>query len=156
MEYLYTALLGAVPVLETRFAIPFGHLKFELPIVHAAFAGLIGNIIAIAFALWIIPKAVIFIDKRIPILQKVMQWLFEKTRVKHSKKMAIVGELFLIAFVAIPIPGSGAWTGALIAYLFDMKFKNAFLLISIGIVLSAILISFLTVAGVGIFDLLFS
>lgn len=147
LELLLTALVGASPILEIRGAIPLGHFLWDLPIWQAAIAGIIGNIIAVAILLWALPKIVLFVDKRIPFIHAILKWIFEKTHAKHSNKMVILGEIFLILFVAIPLPGSGAWTGALLAYLFDVKYRTALTMITIGIFLAAGIISAICFGG---------
>ena len=73
--------------------------------------------------------------------------ILEKTRAKHSHKMEVMGDIFLVTFVAIPLPGSGAWTGVLIAYLFGIPYKKALTLISIGVFFSGVIIALLTLFG---------
>lgn len=76
----------------------------------------------------------------------------DKTHAKHSHKMDIIGDIALISFVAIPLPGSGAWTGVLVAYLFGVPYKKSLFLISTGIVLSAIIVSFITLFADGMWE----
>ncbi len=64
-----------------------------------------------------------------------MDRIFEKTRKKASKKVEEYEALALISFVAIPLPGTGAWTGALIAYLFGLDMKRSFFYIVIGVLI---------------------
>ena len=67
--------------------------------------------------------------------------------------MEVFGDIALIVFVAIPLPGSGAWTGSLVAYLFGVKYKKALLLISIGVALSGIIVALLTHLGTSLWDI---
>lgn len=153
---LYTIALSMAPIIELRGAIPVGYFVFDLPLWYVALISIAGNILAVAIVLWILPKVVIFFSKWIPIIHKVMEWVFEKTRAKHSHKMVLWGEIALILFVAIPLPGSGGWTGALLAYLFDVKYKNALGLMSVGIIIAAIIVSLLCLGGGALADMLIS
>ena len=66
-----------------------------------------------------------------------MDWLFERTRQRADSKIRKYETLGLLVFVAIPLPFTGAWTGALIAYLFDLKITRSLVVILIGVVIAA-------------------
>ena len=76
-----------------------------------------------------------------------MDWLFEKTRKRADAKIKRYEHLGLLVFVAIPLPFTGAWTGALIAYLFGLKFGRSLITIFIGIIIAALIITGLTLSG---------
>ena len=61
--------------------------------------------------------------------------------------MAIMGDIFLVLFVSIPLPGSGAWSGSLIAFLFGVRYWTAVKLISAGVIISGIIVATLTIGG---------
>ncbi len=73
-----------------------------------------------------------------------MGWLFARTRRKANERIRKYEYLGLFLFVAIPIPFTGAWTGALIAYLFDLKFSRSLLAILAGIIVAAAIMILLT------------
>ncbi len=73
-----------------------------------------------------------------------MDWLFARTRRKANERIRKYEYLGLFLFVAIPIPFTGAWTGALIAYLFDLKFSRSLLAILAGIIVAAVIMILLT------------
>jgi len=66
-----------------------------------------------------------------------MDWLFKRTRERADGKIIKYEYLGLIMFVAVPLPFTGAWTGSLIAYLFDLKFSKSLLTILLGVIISA-------------------
>jgi len=73
-----------------------------------------------------------------------MDWLFARTRKKADSKIAKYEYLGLLIFVALPIPFTGGWTGALIAYLFGLKFSKSLLTIFIGVVIAALIMVVIT------------
>lgn len=150
---LYTFLWALSPILELRAAIPLGYLHFGLTLEQTLFISLLGNFLAGAIVLALLPMIVKFIEKYIPPFHKLMHWIFERTRKHHSHKIEVMGEIILILFVAVPLPGSGAWTGALVSYLFGVKYWKAVSLILVGLIISAIIVAALTVSGNQIWQL---
>ncbi len=152
--YLATFLWSLTPFLELRAAIPLGYLKYNLPLYEAVAISVVGVIFSVLVLLVLLPILVGFFDRHIPFFHRILQAIFARTRAKHSHRMEIVGDVFLIILVALPLPGSGGWTGALLAYLFGVKPRKALLLISTGVVLSGLIVAFLTVSGVEIWHFL--
>ena len=76
-----------------------------------------------------------------------MNWLFARTRMKASGKIRQYEYLGLLLFVALPLPFTGAWTGSLIAYLFDLDFYKSLLTIFIGVIIAASIMTLLTLTG---------
>src|SRR6056297_112064 len=122
MEYLYTYLWAITPVVELRGAIPIGYLHYQLGIIPATLIGILGGITIVVFCLVMLPiifKAI----ERFPRLNKYKEALLERTRKNYSEKLLLWGEIFLVVLVSIPLPGSGAFTGSLVAYLFGIPIK---------------------------------
>ena len=130
-----------LPVTELRGAIPMAIHLFKLPPESAFFWAVLGNTIPNFFILWLLPPISNFLMKKSHRLNRFFTWLFDKTRKKHTKKFNEQGSISLILFVAIPFPGSGGWTGSLIAFLFGVRYWHAMGLISIGIILAGILVT---------------
>jgi len=137
---LIVVVVSAIPVLELRGAIPVGKL-LGLTMEASFFWAIIGNMLPIFFIMKFLDPVSKFLMKHSGWFNRVMTRLFEKTRAKHSKKFAEAGAIFLIIFIAIPLPGTGAWTGALIAYLFNIPYWKSILLIFLGVVGAAIIVS---------------
>ncbi len=142
-----TFLTAMIPLTELRLAIPLGYAQFDLNIWWAIFAGFLGNIVAVALLLLILPL-IVSLFWEIAIFREILKKIFAKTRDKFAGKLSKWGEIALILFVAIPLPGSGGWTGALIAYLFGLSYWKSMKFISIGLLISSLLVGLLT-AGVG-------
>jgi uncharacterized membrane protein len=137
---LIVALLAALPVLELRGAIPVGKI-LGLPMEANFFWAVIGNMLPIFIILKVLDPVSKWLMRHSNWCNRAMTKLFAKTRVKHTKKFEKTGAACLIAFVAIPFPGTGAWTGALIAYLFNIPYWKAILLIFFGVLGAAIIVS---------------
>ena len=85
-----------------------------------------------------------------------MDWLFTRTRSRADAKIREYEHLGLLLFVAVPLPFTGAWTGALIAYLFDLQFSKSLLTILVGVVIAAAVMVILTLFFGNIFGFQFS
>lgn len=152
MNYLYTYLLGATPVIELRGAIPVGYLHYQLGIIPATILGILGGLTLALFCLAALPVCMKVL-RYVPPAERLMEKLLKRTRKQYSHKMTVWGEVFLVLLVSIPLPGSGAFTGSLIAYLFGIKTSTAFMLISIGVIISGLLVAALTLSGEGLWSL---
>ena len=134
-----------VPISELRGAIPIAVAVYHLPIWSAFLLAVLGNLIPIIFVIWgldlLINKLLIH---RIYIFNRFFTWLFERTRRKYSRKIEILGGLALAIFVAIPLPGTGVWTGALIAFVFGIPLKRAFISIGAGVIVAGIIVTLIT------------
>ena len=115
----------------------------------------VGNILPIPFVLLFLPHAEKWL-RNFKTWSRVMDWLFEKTRKRADAKIRRYEHLGLLLFVAIPLPFTGAWTGALIAYLFDLKFTRSLVTIFVGVILAALIMVFLTLVFGTIFGFEFN
>ena len=96
---------------------------------------IIGNIIPIPFVLIFFKYIEKFLTKY-DSWSNIMNKIFERTRRRANKKIERFETLGLLLFVAIPLPFTGAWTGSLIAYLFDLNFYKSLIVILLGIIIS--------------------
>ncbi|MFC2015223.1 small multi-drug export protein, partial [Chloroflexota bacterium] len=90
---------------------------------------------------------------KISIAESILQWLFKHTR-RRGKIIEKYERIGLILFVATPLPITGAWTGALAAVLLGLKFKYAFLSISVGIIIAGIIVTCATLLGWSIYGIM--
>ena len=102
----------------------------------------------IHFILWLLEPIAKFLRKHSKRMDKFFDWLFTKTRNKHNKKFERWGALALIGFVAIPLPMTGSWTGALAAFIFGVKYLPALLLILLGVLIAGGIVSLITLGVV--------
>ena len=149
-ELLYNALMAMAPVLELRGSIPFGHNVLGLNIWLAAAASIVGNLLPVPFIIIYVRRVFAFLRKKIPKLNRMVDRLVRKAEGKREtvNKYGFWG---LCVLVAIPLPGTGAWTGALVAAFMDMRIKKAFPAIALGVVIAAVVVSFLTAGVTAIF-----
>ena len=132
-------LLAMTPILELRGAIPVGVGLSDYEWWQIYIAAVLGNLVPVPFAVFFLRKIVSWFKKRGP-LKKFANKVEEKTAAKADKiKNGIKIGLFL--FVAIPLPGTGAWTGSLIASMLDMRLKDCIFPISLGVVVAGIIVT---------------
>ena len=138
-NFAMTFLIAMVPVLELRAAIPAGVIAgLNLQAVLAA--AIMGNLLPIPFIIVFIRKIFKWLQSKSPRLANIVAKLEAKADKKKDKvlKYEFWG---LMLFVAIPLPGTGAWTGALIAAMLDMQLKRAFPAIAVGVLTAAIIVT---------------
>lgn len=146
---LMTIGISMVPVLELRGAIPIATangLNFWIAIVCA----IIGNLIPVPFIIIFIRKIFAIMRKWSKKLDALVVKLEERA---HKKSDVVLKYAFwgLVILVAIPLPGTGAWTGALVAAMLDMRLSKAFPAIALGVIFAAVIVSFVTYGGMIIF-----
>ena len=139
---LATIFLSMIPVAELRFAIPWAILSYEMTPLSAFFYSVIGNLLPVPFIVLFIRKIFNWMKKF-----RIFRRLVEKLEERGTSKIASVEKYKfwgLFMFVAIPLPGTGAWTGALIAGLMDMRLKKALPSITLGVVTAGIVVTVLS------------
>lgn len=150
LNYLYVFALSIVPVIELRGAIPMG-AAMGLDMWLCYLAAVLGNLLPVPFL-------VLFGGK-------VLRWLAQFPKFgKPFRKILEIGEkkvgkmkktLFwgLLTFVAIPLPGTGAWTGALIAITLSLDLKKSFLPIALGVVVAGAIMTLGSYGVVSLFNI---
>lgn len=146
---LITFLSAMLPLTELRGAIPLGYF-YNLDPATIFLLAVIGNILPILIILKVLGPITNFLSKKSNLLEKIINFVFNKTRSKHGEKFYALGAISLITFVAIPLPGSGAYTGSLIAYLFGVQYKQAIALISTGVLISGVIVTAITQGAISL------
>ena len=141
-EIFWVFLLSMLPISELRGAIPLGYFLYHLPLFKVFLISISGNIFITLILLLILDKISQFLEKEKNPLKNFWKALLGHYYQKHQKTIEILGELALVIFVAFPLPFTGAWSAALIAFIFNIPFKKAFPLISLGIILAGLIVSF--------------
>ncbi len=146
-KQIFVFLVSMVPLIELRGGLVIARL-LQMPFWQANVFCIIGNIVPIPFILLFIRKIFAFM-KAHNILKKLVVKL--ETRAAKKSKGAERGEFaFLLGFVGIPLPGTGAWTGSLIASVMQYDIKKASLAIFLGILMAAAIIDILAYALPGL------
>ena len=141
-EVLFTMLVSMVPIIELRGGVPFG-TALGLPPVEALLAAIIGNMLPIPFIIVYIRRIFLWMRRKSPRLNAVVDKLEKKAHLKGQKvtKYKYIG---LWLFVAIPLPGTGAWTGALVASFLNMPLRKALPSIFLGVITAGLIMTFAT------------
>lgn len=137
-----TFLIAMVPIVELRGAIPIAMahgLNFYLAIPIA----IIGNLVPVPFVIVFIRKIFAWTRKKLPRLDRAIGRLEARAEKKTElvRKYTFWG---LFVLVAIPLPGTGAWTGALVAAMLDMRLKHAFPAIALGVLAAGLIVAIVT------------
>jgi len=148
-DFLMTMLVSMVPVVELRGGIPYG-VAAGLPVWLAYIAAVIGNLIPVPFIVVYIRRIFMWMRRHMPRLNGIVDKLEKKAHLKGAT-MQKYQYLGLAIFVAIPLPGTGAWTGALAAAFLDMRLKRAFPAAALGVVVAGLLISIITYGVASLF-----
>ena len=148
-EFLLTLLVSMVPVVELRGGIPFG-VTAGLPVWAAFLAAVIGNLIPVPFIIVYIRRIFQWMRRRIPKLNRMVDALERKAHLK-GQKVTKYKYLGLMLFVAVPLPGTGAWTGSLAAAFLDMPLRKAIPSIIAGVLIAGLAITILTSGVVNLF-----
>lgn len=139
---IMTVLVAAVPIIELRGAIPIG-VAAGLDVPTALIASIIGNMLPV-------PIIILFVRKVFAWMRKTSEKLNQivcKLEAKAESKKGVIDKYEwwgLVILVAIPLPGTGAWTGGLVAAMLDMSLKRALPAIFIGVVIAGIIVTTIT------------
>jgi len=138
-------LLAMVPTVEARFALPIGLLKYDLTIFESFFFPIVGNLLAIVLMLFLLFEAI----KRIKWewFNNLINKIFKVTKKKHNKFFKTFEDISLITLIAIPLPGSGIYTGCVLCYLLGLTWKRTLVLNTVGMLISTT-IALITTAGI--------
>ncbi len=138
---LLVFLASMFPIGELRTGIPLGIFLGMQPL-WAFFWGEFGNILIVMLALKLLKPISSWLMAHSKFCNHIFLKIFHHTRNKHSTKIKKMGSFFLLALTAIPIPGTGGLTGALVAFIFDLAYWPSIGLIFIGNIIAGILVMF--------------
>lgn len=148
-KYLATFIISMIPVIELRGAIPIG-VGLGLTHIEAMAISVIGNMLPVPFIILFIRPIFKWMTQKSEKLGRLARKLEAKAEGKWDRIHRF--QFFaLTLFVAIPLPGTGAWTGALIAAVMNMRLRNALPSILLGVVIAGILVTGLTYGFTSIF-----
>ena len=135
-------IISMVPILELRGGLlAAGPAFLDIPILRAVPICIVGNVIPVPFIL-------LQIMKKTKLFCPLVEWL-ERKAMSKKDQIERYGFWGLVLFVGIPLPGTGAWTGSLIAALLGMKFKKAFPAVLLGIAIATVIMSALSYGLLG-------
>ena len=145
-NFIMTFLISMIPVIELRLGLPYGIMSgLKLPV--AALAAILGNMLPVPFIIVFIEQVFLWLRKHLPKMDSFITKLEKRAETKQET-VDRYGALGLILLVAIPLPGTGAWTGSLVAALMKMKLRKAIPCIFLGVIIAAILMTVITKLGI--------
>ena len=154
IKYLWVFFISMVPVIELRGAIPVSQ-GFGLPLLQSYIIAVLGNMLPVPFIYLFARKILVWgADK--PVIGKPFTWCLKKGEKGGKALEEKAGNGLFIAlmlFVAIPLPGTGAWTGTLAASILDMKFKQSVIAVMCGVLIAGVimaLVSFGAFSAIGV------
>ena len=142
-------IVSMLPIIELRGGMIAAAL-LDLSLIKGFIICFLGNILPVPFILWFIRKILAWM-RNIKCFKKIVKWLDKKVENKKGQ-IEKFGFWGLVAFVGIPLPGTGAWTGTLIAAMLDMDKKKSFLAATIGVLIAGVIMA---IFSYGVLDLIF-
>lgn len=147
-KIISTFLISMVPVVELRGAIPIAVAQGMDPWL-AMVISVIGNMVPVPFIIVFIRSIFKWLRTRSAGLDRWVTKMENKASLK-AEKVQKYEKFGLFIFVAIPLPGTGAWTGALIAAMLDMRLKSAVPMILLGVITAGLIVTLLTVGVISL------
>ena len=139
-------IISLLPILELRGGLLAAAL-IGLDPVPSYIISIIGNILPVPFILLLINK-ILDLMRKSKKFKKVAKWLDEKVE-KHKGQIEKYGYLGIVLFVGIPLPGTGAWTGSLIASVLEMDKKKTFFAVLAGVFIASIIMMVISFGVIG-------
>ena len=141
-EFVFTTLVSMIPVAELRAGLPFG-VALGLRPWQALIASVIGNLIPLPFIVVYIRRIFKWLRRLLPRFNGVVDKLEKKAHL-GGRKVTRYKYLGLMIFVALPLPGTGGWTGALAAAFLDMPLRKALPSILAGVCIAGVIVCSIT------------
>jgi uncharacterized membrane protein len=142
---LVVIIIAALPVVELRGAIPVAINILDLSWVAAFSLALLGNMLPVPFILRLLNWLACNLGRH-PFFKRLFNWIFTRTRAR-SGVIAKYQKMGLALFVAVPLPLTGAWTGAIAAVLLGLPFRDSMVYIFLGVVMAGIIVTILSLMG---------
>ena len=149
-HYLIVFLVSMVPIIELRGSIPIA-ATMDISFLQAYPFAVIGNLVPVPFIILFF-KYFLKLFRNVPVIGKIFEKVHDKA-VEKADKIKSYAFWGLFLFVAIPLPGTGAWTGSVIASILEVDNKKAFLAIALGVITSGLIMGFISY---GLWDLIVS
>jgi uncharacterized membrane protein len=148
-KLMITAGMAAIPVVELRGAIPFG-ISLGLSAQAAFLASFVGNMLPVPFI-------ILFIRRIFSWLRKYPKWesIINRMEKRAQNKGKLVNKFHLLGLcllVAIPLPGTGAWTGSLVAGILELRMRDALIAICLGVLIAGAIVLSITYGLINAFQ----
>ena len=147
-------MISMIPIAELRVSLPLALTAYSLSWPKAFVIAVLGNLLPVIFIVEFIGPVSDWLRRKSKLAEKFFVWLFARTRNKTVKHYEKYGLWALMVFVAIPLPMTGAWTGALAAWLFGVKTRDALIYIGLGVLIAGLIVSAVTLGAKGLWFLI--
>lgn len=148
-KYFVVFFISMIPIIELRGALPYAAMN-GLPYFESYILAVVGNILPIPFVITFF-KPMLSIIERIPFLERIYNHYVKKAQ-KRAEKIQNFLFIGLFIIVALPIPGTGAWSAALVCILLNLRLKYAMLAISSGVIVAGLIMLLLSEGALHILD----
>ena len=142
--WVVVAVIPTLPVSQLQGGIPAGKAMGACRYGRATLIAIIFNMLPVPFILWFLGPLSRWLSRHSRTMDRFFEWLFARTRRKHSRSFERWKEIALMVFVGIPLPMTGAWSGAVAAFVFDVPFWSSLLFIFLGVLIAAVIVSLAT------------
>lgn len=142
---LVVIIIAALPIVELRGAIPVGIEVFNMPWYTAFGLAFVGNLLPVPFILLFFEAVAKWLS-RVPVFKRLLDWLLERTS-RRGSVLDRYKRAGLALFVAVPLPVTGAWTGALMGVIFGLGFRYSIISIVSGVIIAGVIVTTLTLMG---------
>ena len=139
-NFFYMILLTLLPALELRASIPFGLLVAKLGLVEVFLTAVVVNIV-LGLVLFLLLDRLVRFFTRFQLIKDIYSRIVARTQRKVQPYVERFGTIGIALFIAVPLPGSGVWTGALAAYLIGMRFRKFAVAAVVGVLIAAVLVT---------------
>lgn len=146
---LVVLIFAALPIIEVRGSIPLGLFYFKMNTLSVLLISFIGGVLPVIPILWFLENLTAGLRK-INFFDRFFGWLFEHTKSKSGliEKFELIG---LTLFMALPIPGTGLWTGCVAAYLLEIPWLQTFIC---ALIANALAVTLVWLASLGLVKLI--
>ena len=151
-DYFWVFFVSMLPIIELRGAVPIG-VGMGLPFINTYIIAAIGNMLPVPFILWLVKPVLMYMAK-FKIFTKLVNSVLEKGHAAGAK-FGNAKYWALYTFVAIPLPGTGAWTGSLAASLLDLEKGKSFIAVLFGVLTAGIIMGIASYGLLGAIGLVF-
>jgi len=141
-----------LPVLELRGGIPLGLIYYDMPVVETYLIAVAGNFVIVPPLLYLL-EPVSNLLRRNRVFDRFFEWLFARTR-RRGRLVERYEAIGLALFVAIPLPVTGAWTGAIAAHIFGVRRRYAAICILLGIMIAGVVVTLASKGVIGLRSLI--
>jgi uncharacterized membrane protein len=141
--------LGAamIPIGELRFSIPYGIVGLEASWPSVLVISIVGNMLPPMILLPLLNRIAMMLNSFPNPMARLLQWRVRHLQTAYGGHFRRWGAPILVLLVAIPLPFTGAWTGTLVAWIFQIQFRVAIPLIATGVIIAGLVVTVITIGG---------